>query len=341
MKPLRIYTRTEIIPPDRKPVFLLWPALGISETDANDPDYGRFAELFKNAAQIVQLVSIEEAEVVVLPFEYNPADPQENTVKLAKEAAKFEKPFVVFYNSDFDDEIKLPGNVHVFRTTAYRSSRGMNVHGYPGWSLDFLHESRGKFTPLPKEEKPRISYCGYVDYSNFSERMKYALRRGKTEEMYRRGPELRGKAVRRLLANPEIETDFVIRRGFWAAGIPDKKQARKEYRQNMLASPYALVARGAGNFSYRLYEALSCGRIPVFIDSDCVLPFDEFIDWKKQVLWIDRQDVNRVDELLLDFHRSLSPGEFEEKQVWSRQLYEEWISPKAFFTRISMYFRTP
>jgi len=48
--------------------------------------------------------------------------------------------------------------------------------------------------------------------------------------------------------------------------------------------------------SYRLYEALCCGRIPVFIDTDCVLPYDFMIDWKKYFVWVDQSELPLIAE---------------------------------------------
>ena len=76
-----------------------------------------------------------------------------------------------------------------------------------------------------------------------------------------------------------MDTNIVLRPSFYggaAGGDPDAQlQARTGYVENLVASDYVLCARGAGNFSYRLYETLSCGRIPVFVDTDCVLPHED------------------------------------------------------------------
>jgi len=74
------------------------------------------------------------------------------------------------------------------------------------------------------------------------------------------------------------------------------KQMRLEFLQNMIGSDYVFCCRGAGNFSYRLYEALCCGRIPVFIDTDCVLPYDFMIDWKKYFVWVDQSELPLIAE---------------------------------------------
>lgn len=338
---MRIFTRPEIIPQDKQPCFMLWPLLNIREENKLDPDFGRFENYLTKGKNIHQLTDKpEEADAFVFPYEYIPKNElHENLISFFAEAERLKKPTIVFYNSDFADIIAYPGSV-VFRTTNFRSERKKNDHGFPGWSIDFLKYNSGKFTAIPKSPKAKISYCGYIDYRNFTEQIRYKIGRRKRNPMYRVGPELRGEAVRALQKNNSIETDFILRNGFWAAGEKDKIEARRVYANNMLQSPYALVARGAGNFSYRLYEVLSCGRIPVFIDTDCVLPFDEFIDWKKQMLWIDRSELSQIAEKLNDFHSQIAPGDFEEMQFNCRKLYEDWIRPEAFFSKISLYIKT-
>lgn len=338
---MKLFTRTEIIPEGKQPVFLLWPYLGIAETNSSDPDYGRFENYLRDGKSIHTLVQEpEESDAFLFPYEYIPAvELDEPTCAFLDLSEKLGKRLVVFYNSDFADPLMFSG-AEVFRTTAFCSERKPSEHGFPGWSVDFATYTGGTITPLKKTGKPKISYCGYIDYRNFSEQVRYAINKRKKPLMYRYGTELRGAAVRVLQKNKNIETDFILRNGFWAAGETDKNEARRVYAQNMIASPYALVARGAGNFSYRLYEVLSCGRIPVFIDTDSVLPFDEFIDWKKELVWINAQDRNRIADILLDVHASLSPGDFEVKQLRPRQLYEDWIRPEAFFREISRYFKS-
>ncbi len=76
---------------------------------------------------------------------------------------------------------------------------------------------------------------------------------------------------------------------------------RQEYVHSMMESDYILCARGAGNFSRRLYEALSCGRIPVFVDTDCVLPYQSEINWKEYFVC-----GLRVGEKVAEFHGLLS-----------------------------------
>jgi hypothetical protein len=142
---------------------------------------------------------------------------------------------------------------------------------------------------------------------------------------------LRGLAVRTLKLDPRVKMNFIRRKGF--SGGCDEA-TRREYLFNMVESDYALVIRGAGNFSYRLYEVMSCGRIPVFIDTDCVLPFDGILDWKKYCVWVDASDVVTLGDKILEFHEKISATEFEEMQLSIRRIYEEWLCPTGYFKNI-------
>jgi len=126
---------------------------------------------------------------------------------------------------------------------------------------------------------------------------------------------------------PEVED----RRGFRPARYGPSPQSQLEFAQNLLESDYVLCARGYGNYSHRLYEALACGRIPLFIDTDCVLPFDFAVDWKRFCVWVDQVDLRSVADRVAEFHASISGEEFEELQVACRRFWEEWLSPEAFF----------
>ena len=69
-----------------------------------------------------------------------------------------------------------------------------------------------------------------------------------------------------------------------------------KFDDNLRSATYALCIRGAGNFSARFYEALSFGRVPLFVDTRCVLPLEDDIDWRHHCVWVDRSDVGRIGD---------------------------------------------
>jgi hypothetical protein len=50
------------------------------------------------------------------------------------------------------------------------------------------------------------------------------------------------------------------------------------------------------------YEALALGRIPVFVDPDCILPFHDRIDWRSYAVWVDARDIRSVPHIVAELH---------------------------------------
>ena len=339
MERLKIYWEKDWLPAGKKQVIMLYPFLGEVPLAPGDPDIGRFDDYIAKGKEFFeQADTLKDCDMAVLPFEYAIDRESIYAANLAAgEAQKHHKKIVVFYNSDFTSEISIPNSI-IFRTSFFKSSKKQNEFAFPGWSVDFQKYVSSDARILTKKEKPEISYCGYIDalqepVIGVKQKIKNVFK-GAEKDMYRIGPLVRGKAVRVLNSDKNIKTNFLIRDGFWAQGIADKNEAREEYARNMLGSPYALVARGAGNFSYRLYEVMSCGRIPVFINTDCVLPFENFIDWEKYMIRVEEKEIAQIGKKISEFHENISEKDFSDLQLQIRKMYEEWLSPVGFFKNL-------
>jgi hypothetical protein len=337
---LKIYSDKSWLPAGKKHVIMLYPFWGDIPLPADDPDFGRFDEYMQCGKEIFEMTNeLSSCNIAILPFEYAFDEESKAFAEKANVAAKEKgKKLLVFYNSDDPSPINLDNSI-ILRTSFLSSARKQNEFAFPGWSVDFIKQySGGKLNILRKQTYPEVSYCGYVDSTEESTLgIKARFRRlfvKPAEDFFAKGAAVRGKAVRRLQHDKNVKYNFIIRQGFWAEGLADKKAARKQYAENMLQSPYALVARGAGNFSYRLYEVMSCGRIPLFINTDCVLPYENFIDWKKSCVWVEEKDIEQVSSVLARFHHSISEEEFEILQNNNRKIYEEWLSPTGFFKNL-------
>lgn len=79
-----------------------------------------------------------------------------------------------------------------------------------------------------------------------------------------------------------------------------------EFYENLRDSDYVVCVRGAGNFSVRFYETLAMGRIPVFINMDCALSFDNQFDWKKHIVQVEYKDRKKVAQKVKEFHNALT-----------------------------------
>jgi len=225
----------------------------------------------------------------------------------------------------------------------------------PAWSEDFVKKYLDSQFPLKhKSDKPVVGFCGYsgpISKPSLYREVKQLLFRGlQILGFYplqkQHGAALRNKALQILSNNSLVKTNFVLRDQFWGGAVSQDgenfdlmQKFRKEYVQNIIESDYILCARGAGNFSYRLYETLCCGRIPIFIDTDCVLPYDFELDWKKFCIWIDIRELSSIAEEVATFHNKLSPQDFEDLQHECRRIWEQWLSPEGFFANFYRHFQ--
>jgi len=137
-----------------------------------------------------------------------------------------------------------------------------------------------------------------------------------------------------------FKNNFVIRKVFWGtqADLLTMRKQKEEFVANMINSDYILCARGGGNFSFRFYETLSCGRIPLFIDTDCVLPYDFEIDYKNYCVWVDNHELSQADKILYNFHENISEADFISLQCNCRRLWKDYLSPEGFFANFHKHF---
>ena len=247
---------------------------------------------------------------------------------MADLAARHGRPLVVFYNSDFEEPIPVD-NALIFRTSITAANARPNEQAWPAWTCDVLRTfGPGHVEPRTKTSRPTVGYCGYIDYRNVVERVQRTLR-GQIAPWSK----LRGEAVRTLQASPDINTRFVLRRRF---GGHAGAMQREEYGRNMLACDYALVARGRGNFSFRLYEAMSAGAIPVFIDSDCRLPLDDVIAYRQFFVWVPASDVSSIADYVARFHAAHDADSLYDHRRRIREVYDRYLEPLAFHRELAL-----
>ena len=313
---------------------MVFPFWGLIPESLEEPDQHRFEELAKIGSNFLELSDHpSKADVILLPFEYVFDQYQQIYNAIQHISLQYNKPSLIFFNNDSDREIIFE-NAFVFRTSYSSKSKRNRVYALPAWSDDFV--SKGNIIVRRKSNIPTVGYCGYVDFCSTRELIKSKGWKKSLRFLifkispFAEGEKIRGLAVRILNKAKNIKSHFIIRKGFWAYEIPDKKMARDEYVQNIINSDYVLSTRGGGNFSYRFYEVLSCGRIPLFINTDSALPYEEFIDWRNEIVWVEEKQIRKVASILKSFHHNLTAEGFIAKQHSIRRIYDEWISPVGF-----------
>lgn len=303
--------------------------------------YGQWVDLFEYEPDI------NKADVCLLTYQWpyyvkhDRIAEAEAEVRLADEAGK---PIVVFSGGDYPARMPFE-DVIVFESAGYRSDSGYHYHSaQPSYISDYVYEYCGSKLQLrDKSDIPVVGFCGQAQTSALDTAWR-SLRRFHREVQYRRGkskwepPPFETTSFRsgvlKSFQKPGINTNYLARKQYQAGksnSLTSQSQERLEFINNILDSDYTLCMRGGGNYSIRLYETLCLGRIPVFIDTDCLLPFQDEIDYKSIFPWIDAQDLPQAAEILLDFHSKLSNEEFRALQVTCRYLWLEHMTPDGFY----------
>jgi hypothetical protein len=339
---LRLHSDRSLLAHGTPHAVMLYPFWGKNSEDPADPNSGRFDDYAARGTEFFALAPLGEADMAVLPFDWASVQDDAHAASAREFLAQAEragKPAIVFFSSDSAEPVPVEGAT-VVRTSLYRSRRGPNEFAEPAWSEDFVQRYLGgRLVVRPKGAKPRAGFCGLVPRAPVAFVRRRILRRPLGSDS-----SIRAAILGVLDREPAVETNFVRRSRFLggalSGGIVDPEmmwRAREEYVRNMVDNDYVLCARGAGNFSYRLYETLSCGRIPIFVDTDCVLPYDFRVDWRDYCVWIDEAEIDRAGERVADFHERLTEREFADLQRSCRRLWEEYIRPAGFFSKFHLH----
>ena len=276
--------------------------------------------------------TIEKSDLLIFPHD---ALVHARAARTASEIAKrMGIPALFISDSDIVAPSSLPWGV-MFRTSILASKRRLHEFIATGGVPD-LHLERQSEHPAitPWNDVPTLGFIGHVASGIRS--LPY-IRNG-WQNFY--GFRLREHVLRSFERSKEVHPKFVRRGknlGPPMAGIDvdiERNHMRREYVNSVFGCDYALCMRGAGNWSYRFFEALSAGRIPVMIDTDCMLPLEDEIDWSRHICRIPYAQIARAPAILREFHHNLGPQGFATMQRANRNLWVEQLEPSAFFLRV-------
>lgn len=357
---LKIFSDRQELLPGMMPsaiLFPFWQDLYSDQLYAWKSPYDRYVEIGRS---LFEMTSFEDADFSILPFDWHEVRGDSWRTPINRVAQKMAdrfaerfrgKPLVVFFGSDCSDEKISIDNAIVFRQSTYRSrsQHDPNSFVFPFFCEDYVEQYFHHELPIrQKREKPTVGFCGFARSLSLRRRLQTPLyhayqlaTQGKIGASLYKGQSLRIKALNLLSAHSGIETNFIIRDQAVFFHAPDptrKKLARMEFVQNLIQSDYVFCCRGAGNYSNRLYEVLSCGRIPVLLNTDCEMPLEPWIDWKKYCVWVDEKDLPNLGDKILEFHHQLSDQDFMELQQACRSLWQQWLSPEGFFANFDRCF---
>lgn len=266
------------------------------------------------------------------------------------------KPIAVFSLSDFEANFPVLGtDIHLFQVSAYRSRKNFSNHAIPAFIDDPTRNFRsGQVEPRHKSARPTVGFCGQAGSSLPRHAFRW-LRNRYRQVRWRFGMErweppplehtwFRQHVLDVFASDPAVAARYVLRTRY-RAGLSQAKdrndpvqQARRDFLENVADTDFTVCMRGGGNFSIRFYEALALGRIPIFIDTDCVLPFHDRVNWRELVVWVDEHELRSGPAKVAGEYARMSDHELVERQLACRALWTERLTADGFYRHFHEHF---
>lgn len=132
-----------------------------------------------------------------------------------------------------------------------------------------------------------------------------------------------GISIQNINAFPRIEAIRILRAkkaNYAAADLElvergsfgGTAQEKVDYKNHLRKNTYIICTRGTENYSFRLYETLNFGRIPVIVDTNMVLPKE--IDWERLSIIVPYKKLETTYDAIFRDYKSRSSDEFLARQ---------------------------
>ena len=132
-----------------------------------------------------------------------------------------------------------------------------------------------------------------------------------------------------LLDEARFDSDFeIIETEFgkqWAYGTSDTY--RDSYARSIINSKFVLCPRGWATSTYRMYEVMELGRIPVVLSDQWIAPSGP--DWDRCIVRVPEADYKSLPERL----HKLEP-QWDSMARHARTTWQDWFQPNAHARRI-------
>lgn len=311
------------------------------------PEWNKYEYDFSFYLYRIELTnSIADADAVFLPLALN-YYLQSNKIQLVNDLCKFcieyNKICYIWLEGDLEVNLEFSNSVILKNSSSHSRTSNAEIIRPGDVKTDLLHAHfNGKVDPVRYEDKPSIGFDGLAKYPSWRlialvlKNFTFTLKSIIFSDPFIPPPVIpllvkRKKILKRFRQSIQVLSDFNERDSFAAGTRGNDPATRMEFLENLRRNPYALCIRGSANYSLRFFEALCLGRIPVLIDTDCVLPCEDEIDWPSLIPIIPYNNYKQASDLLLDFHQQLGPEGLIIRQIECRKIYETFLSREGFF----------
>ncbi|WP_019509284.1 hypothetical protein [Pleurocapsa sp. PCC 7319] len=333
---MKIYTFNA---PDNTRVELLW--------SLRPKNRDKIFDKFITQTNYTEVNSIQNCHIAIYPQKaFNPETLVfDNSVfDAAMEADKYNRPLVIDGTSDSDVLLDIP-TASILRCGLYKSLKKTFETECPFWSNYRTKIRLDTLKILPKGKKPAVGFCGTISSIGKLSSLgkiflpnkisKLVLSQGKIARQIdirlREGMslQLRDTAIALLSSDSRIDSHFNIsdpHKSYYFEDDSNRIFLENLFVDNMNKCDYTLCIRGTGNYSGRLYMTLNAGRIPVIIDTDVVIPYEE----KLHILKVPVNSLEKIGDLILEHFEQTTEQELLEMKMGNRAAYNQFLAPEKF-----------
>ena len=283
-----------------------------------------------------------DADVCFLPYYWNIYSRSEYKVlanNFVNKCKKYMKPVYIWISGDYDYRIPFQDVNVILQGIEFQQKNVKKIVNNA--EVEDPKKNYDNIKLIPKKIKPSVGFVGQVTSSRLISYFfkNLFLNIGSYFRFYREVPSpiiphylLRMVTLKLLETDFRINTSFMRRNKWLGKNVSDKQ--KKEYHDNIIKTAYTICIRGTGNFSYRFYHTISHGRIPVVIDTNVFLPFEESINWKKYCVWVPQTDLRHIGDYILEFHQRFSKEDFIRLQIKIRQIWVDYFSIQNYYIKL-------
>jgi hypothetical protein len=307
---------------------------------------------------------IEQADIAVLPMTWNHYLARRQVplaLDFIQAARRADRPIISYVSGD--EGVTVPSgfdDVYVVRASGFQTRKRERqiaqpvffddpAHRYPDlFRLDSApSRARGPWSVVSSQSSvvssPSVGFCGQAGFNpvNLLVDLSRCLCRNGTYHLGFRREEpqplcpprlLRTRAIHALSRSSSVRTRFILRTRYRAGAVEgfSREQTTRAFYENVAQTDYTLCVRGGGNFSKRFYETLAMGRIPVLLDTDCLLPFEDVLPWDDFIVRVPQAELPSLPEKVAEHftrHGSAGLAHFKRK---CRQLWKEFLTFGGF-----------
>jgi hypothetical protein len=279
-------------------LFFTYPLL--SQQAKNHINENRFWEsgIFNNIEGLEYADEVN-CDYFALPFKFKDSK-EDRFLELLDKSRHYGKRLICLNNDDFGGDYNIPDDIVLFRTSFYASQRKSNEFAFPVFVPDINQHSKGFSNNVS------VGFCGDSNRPIRKEALSILKK-----------------------SNIKVNHDEIF--SFFQNPYEDKKTGRDRFFKNLQENIFILTPRGCGNFSYRFYETMCFGRIPVFVNTDCVLPFENLIDYKNEIVFVEENELDKLPEKIMEY---CDKYDLIERQQRCRDIWLKYLSSSSFAKHI-------